>query len=175
MFKLQTQRLILREWSLNDVDAFAALNSDPEVMRYMPKLLSYDESKDWILWNQEFFKKKGFCFFAVELISSGEFIGFIGLNEPTFEAYFTPCVEIGWRLHKKFWHQGYATEGAKACLEFGIDELKLKQIYSFTASINLPSRKVMERIGMQYDPNGDFAHPRLPKDHELSYHVLYKI
>ncbi|HIC80883.1 MAG TPA: N-acetyltransferase, partial [Kiloniellaceae bacterium] len=106
-------------------------------------------------------------------------IGFIGLWAPSFEAPFTsiqdPIVEVGWRLAREYWGKGYATEGARACLRFGFEELGLKEIVSFTATTNLPSQRVMQRLGMTHDPVGDFDHPALPKGHRLERHVLYRL
>ena len=119
--------------------------------------------------------EKGFCLWAVELKSTGEFIGFIGLNYVDWPAHFTPAVEVGWRLGSQFWGHGYATEGAKAAVDFGFKKCGLKEIVSFTVPANIRSIKVMERIGMKRDLDGDFAHPKLPDDHRLSKHILYRI
>jgi ribosomal-protein-alanine N-acetyltransferase len=103
------------------------------------------------------------------------FVGFVGLSVPRFEAHFTPCVEIGWRLAREHWGRGYAGEGARAALAFGFDALGLDEIVSFTVPRNLRSRRVMERIGMACDPAGDFDHPALPEGHALRRHVLYRM
>lgn len=173
--KIQTQRLILRQWSEKDMDAFAKLNADPRVMEFFPKLLSSEESND--LANKFFtiINDAGWGLWAAELIDSGEFIGFIGLNEVRFKAHFTPAVEIGWRLAYDYWNKGYATEGAKAVLKFGFENLKLEEIVSFTAVANVRSRHVMEKINMQHDPQEDFDHPNLQVEHPLCRHVLYRI
>ena len=111
----------------------------------------------------------------MEICASGAFAGFIGLSRPPFEAHFTPCVEIGWRLALEHWGRGYATEGARAALQLGFEELGLEEILSYTVPGNLRSRRVMERIGMVHDAAGDFDHPSLPKGHALERHVLYRI
>jgi RimJ/RimL family protein N-acetyltransferase len=102
------------------------------------------------------------------------FIGFVGLAEPSFESPFTPAIEVGWRLARPYWGHGYATEGARAALAFGFDELDLEEIVSFTSAINERSRKVMERLGMWRDPAGDFLHPLLAPG-PLRPHVLYRL
>jgi RimJ/RimL family protein N-acetyltransferase len=124
---------------------------------------------------QATFDERGFGLWAVEIVGVAPFAGFIGLSVPRFEAHFTPCVEIGWRLAAEHWGRGYATEGARAALAFGLDTLKLKEIVSFTVPENVRSRRVMEKIGMRHDEPGDFEHPLLPEGHPLRRHVLYRI
>ena len=104
-----------------------------------------------------------------------DFIGYVGLNIPTFEAAFTPCVEIGWRLAAGHWGKGYATEAARAVLDYGFGSLGLKEIVSFTVPANVRSQAVMQRIGMTRDPAGDFNHPHIPQGHPLRRHVLYRL
>lgn len=170
-----SDRLILRPWQEEDLAPFARMNADPIVMEYFPCCLSQQESDELAKRIQNHFKKYGFGFWAVEIPKVTKFAGFIGLSIPAFEAHFTPCVEIGWRLKKEYWGQGYATEGAKVSLEFGFKQLHLKEIVSLTAIQNLRSRRVMEKIGMIHQPQDDFQHPLLPKSHPLSDHVLYRI
>lgn len=117
-------------------------------------------------------KQHGFGFFAVERKDSRQFIGFTGLSHPRFESYFTPCVEIGWRLSKANWGQGFATEAAEACLHFGFEALMLDKIYSFTTEHNIRSENVMKKIGMFKE--GYFEHPSITEGHTLKRHVLYK-
>lgn len=124
--------------------------------------------------NRVHFERHGFGLWAAALQETGELTGYIGLSVPSFEAHFTPCVEIGWRLAERFWNRGLASEGAAAVLRFAFDELRLREVLSFTAVGNLASRRVMEKIGMVRDADGDFDHPRLPKDHPLCRHVLYR-
>lgn len=173
--RIETPRLILRTWGDQDLGPFAALNADPRVMKYFPKTLTLEETHEFINTLKEKFDKDGFSFMAVELKSTHEFIGMIGLNVPGYTTPFTPCVEIGWRLAFDHWNKGYATEGALACLEYGFQQLDLDKIVSFTAFQNTPSRRIMEKIGMTYVQKGDFNHPRLPQNHSLSRHVLYEI
>jgi ribosomal-protein-alanine N-acetyltransferase len=112
---------------------------------------------------------------AVEVPGAAQFIGFVGLMRATFAAPFTPAVEIGWRLARPYWNRGYATEGARAVLTFAFDTLRLPEVVSFTAAINLPSRRVMEKLGMRHDPAEDFDHPRVPAGSPVRRHVLYRI
>lgn len=169
----RSERLIFRTWSDQDVPAFAAINADRQVMRYFPAPLSVEETRAMITRLQEHQAEHGYCFWACEQRSDRQLIGMIGLSRPKMETAFTPCVEIGWRLHPSFWGKGLATEGAQACLDHGWNVLGLDEIVSFTAGINVPSIRVMERIGMVAD--GTFVHPKIPADHRLQPHVLYRI
>ena len=171
----RTARLILRGWRPEDREPFAVLNADPTVMEYMPARLSRAESDALAQRIEAHFGNHGFGLWAVEIPGATPFAGFIGLSVPSFQAHFTPCVEIGWRLARDQWGKGYATEGAQAVLRFGFEELKLEEIVSFTTAGNLRSRRVMERIGMSYSPADDFDHPGLPEAHPLRRHVLYCI
>jgi RimJ/RimL family protein N-acetyltransferase len=103
------------------------------------------------------------------------FAGFVGLSVPGFEAQFTPCVEIGWRLDAAYWNRGYASEAARAALEFGFASLHLEEVVSFTVPGNVRSRRVMEKLGMTHSPDDDFDHPALPEGHALRRHVLYRL
>jgi 3-dehydroquinate dehydratase / shikimate dehydrogenase len=175
---IQTQRLVLRPWKEEDLEPFAALNADPKVMEYFPSTFSREESDRLARRIQSKIEEKGWGMWAVAIPGIADFIGFIGLNdvdESTFPAHFTPAVEIGWRLAYPFWGKGYATEGALACLKYGFETLNLEEIVSFTAVQNMRSRVVMERIGMHRDPKDDFDHPKLPKEHKLNRHVLYRL
>jgi len=175
---IQTERLILRQWKEEDLELFAKLNSDPRVREYFPGLLSREDSNASVKPISDHIQKYGWGFWAASTIRTGEFIGFIGLEDVYFKAPFNaliPAVEIGWRLAFEHWGKGYATEGAKAVLEYGFNALNLEEIVSFTAVQNMRSRAVMERIGMNHDPKDDFDHPKLPKEHKLSWHVLYRL
>jgi len=172
---LETRRLLLRRWRDSDREPFAALNSDPRVMQFFPAVLSRTESDRLVDRIEAHFEKHDFGLFAAELRQKRAFIGFIGLSVPEFEAPFTPCVEIGWRIATAYWNQGLATEGAKAVLAYGFDSLQLSEIVSFTTVANAPSRRVMEKIGMTRAPEDDFDHPKLPEGHPLRPHVLYRI
>lgn len=174
MTTLTTERLILRAWRIEDREPFARMNADPVVMEFFPALLTREESDAGVDRVEAHFARHGFGLWAAELKASGEFIGFIGLSTPRFEAHFTPCVEIGWRLAAAHWGKGLATEGALAAAEFGFGELKLKELVSFTAVENARSRRVMEKIGMTHNFADDFDHPELPEGHRLLRHVLYR-
>lgn len=174
IIELETQRLRLLAWQDRHVDPFAAINADPEVMRYFPALLTPEQSRASIDFWRAQFAERGWSNWAVELKESGEFIGFIGLSVPRRQFSFSPCVEVGWRLARRFWKQGYATEGASASLAAGFGQIGLTEIVSFTALSNLPSRAVMERIGMQ-DRQQDFDHPALPEGSPLRRHCLYSM
>lgn len=144
-------------------------------MEYFPARLSRAESDALADWIEAHFTKHGFGLWAVEVPGDAPFIGYVGLAVPSFQAHFTPCVEIGWRLARERWGKGYATEGARAVLAFGFDELKLDEIVSFTTAGNVRSRRVMERISMSRSAADDFDHPGLPEGHPLRRHVLYRI
>lgn len=172
---LETPRLRLRPWKDSDLEPFARLNADPRVMEFFPKTLSREESDAVAAAIRARFDAWGYGFWAAELKSSGAFIGFIGLSHPSFQAHFTPCTEIGWRLDPAYWGQGLATEGARAAAAFAFDTLRLPELVSFTVPANLRSRAVMERLGMRWDPAEDFDHPGLPEGHPLRRHVLYRL
>lgn len=173
MIYIETPRLILRDWQEEDLEPFRELNSDEEVMRYFPKTYSAEETDVFYRAIIKEFEEYNYGLYAVEIKESNEFIGFIGFHRATFEADFTPCIEIGWRLKRDAWGKGYATEGAKACLEYGFNNLNFKEVYSFTAKINKPSQNVMKKIGMHYIK--DFNHPKIDHSSKLCRHVLYVI
>lgn len=170
----ETKRLKLRSWRASDLEGFAALNADPETMKYFPATLDRLANDAMATRFQSLIDEFGWGFWAVEEKESGAFIGFVGLNKPSAELPFSPCVEIGWRLSRDFWGKGYATEAANAALSFGFEHLSLEEIVSFTALSNQRSQKVMERLFMQRDPN-DFDHPSLPLGHPLRRHCLYRL
>jgi len=172
--ELETLRLILRQWRTSDAEPFAAMNADPEVMRHFPAPLGRADSDALLARAQAKWCDDGLCYFAVTE-KGGGFIGFAGLNRPAFEAHFTPCVEIGWRLARPAWGQGHATEAARACLDWGFGALGLAEVVSFTVPANARSQAVMRRLGMCRDPEGDFDHPDLPLDSPLRRHVLYRL
>ncbi len=169
---LETERLILRRWRQSDREPFAAINADPLVMEHFPACLTRAESDALIDRIEQHFETDGFGLFAADLRGTGELIGYIGLAIPQFEADFTPCVEIGWRLSAAHWNQGLATEGARAVLRYAFETLGLEEVVSFTVPANRPSRRVMEKLGMTYER--DFNHPKLPEGHPLRRHVLYR-
>lgn len=170
---IETQRLILRDWKLSDHELFIALNADPAVMEFFPSVQTPEATLAQIERITEHLRAHGYGFFALERKDNGEFIGFTGLSRPRFESHFTPYIEIGWRLSKANWNLGFATEAAKACLEFGFTELKLKEIYSFASVYNRRSENVMKKIGMLHD--GFFEHPSVEEGNWLKRHVLYKV
>jgi RimJ/RimL family protein N-acetyltransferase len=172
---LRTERLILRPWRAEDLEPFAALNADDRVTRTLAGSLDRVASDAMAARFSESFKKHGFGYWAVEIPGIAPFIGALGLSVPAFNAPFMPAVEIGWRLAFEHWGHGYATEGARAALDFGFNEAGLPEIVSFTAASNTRSRAVMERLGMRTDPKDDFDHVRLGKDHPLYHHVLYRL
>lgn len=165
-------RLGFRNWLHSDLEKLAAINSDPKVMEFFPGVLTLHETSDFIERMQEQFSKKGFCYFAVDKLADNEFIGFIGLSEKTFAADFTPCVDIGWRLKSSEWGNGYATEGAKRCLEYAFRELDLKSVVAMAPIINIKSEKIMQKIGMQKVKT--FLHPLLENDKRLEECLLYE-
>lgn len=169
----ESPRLGFRMWKESDRELSTKINANKEVMRYFPKTLDAKESDDFLNRIENHFKENGYGLWAVELKDTKEFIGFIGLLVATFDADFTPCTEIGWRLHNRYWNKGYATEGAKACLEYGFNKFNLDSIYSFTAEINKPSENVMKKIGLKRV--GEFQHPNVEDHSPLKPHVLYRI
>jgi RimJ/RimL family protein N-acetyltransferase len=172
---LESSRLRLRDWQDADLAPFAALNADPRVMEYFPRPLDRAESDAAVVRIRAHFARRGFGLWAVEAPGVAEFVGFVGLSVPSFEAHFTPCVEIGWRLAREFWGRGYATEAALAVLNHGFGTLGLAEIVSFTAAANARSRAVMERIGMHRSDADDFDNPNLSPGHPLRRHVLYRL
>jgi len=172
---IETARLRLRDWTDADAGPFAALNADPRVMEFFPAALTREQSDAQMAGIRAFIVERGYGLYAAEEKASGQFIGFIGLSRPSFEAHFTPAIEIGWRLAREAWGQGYASEGARAVRDHAFVALGLDALVSFTAEWNRPSRRVMEKIGMAHDPADDFMHPRLPPEHKLARHVLYRL
>lgn len=173
MTNLRTQRLLLRPWKESDFEAFAKLNADIDVMAYFPHTLSQNESDAMAERIKKGIEEKGWGLWAASIVGGADFIGFIGLNIPLFEADFMPAVEVGWRLAKEFWGKGYATEGALAAIDYGFNVLKLEKIISFTTPLNTKSLAVMHKLAMQ--PAGEFEHPKIPKSHPLRRHLLYSI
>ncbi|MFK8161584.1 MAG: GNAT family N-acetyltransferase [Lewinella sp.] len=170
---ITTPRLLLRPWNKTDLSAMAAVSGDERVMQYFPGIQDEAYVEAFIQRQQLQQKERGHCFFAAELRETKEVIGFIGLAYMPLETDFSPCVEIGWRLHPDTWGKGLAPEGAKACIEFGFNELDLAEIYAYTPLANLPSRRVMEKIGM--DPFTVFKHPALKEHPEIEECVVYRV
>lgn len=172
---IETERLILRTWKKEDADPYFQINQDTKVIEFLPRSLTMEQVNDFITAASNHQEEQSYTLWAACLKETRELIGFIGLNYTTFESNFTPAVEVGWRLGSQYWGKGYATEGAKASLEYGFKQCGLKEIVSFTVPANVKSLRVMEKIGLKRDLNGDFAHPKLPADHKLSHHVLYRL
>ena len=173
--KMETERLFLRRWRERDRAAFAAINADPDVMRYFRSTLNQDESDTFMARVETHFDTHGFGFWAVEEKQSGQLVGLTGLARVTFDAPFAPAVEIGWRFASNVWGRGYAPEAARAALHAGFGQFALDEIVAFTIPANTPSRRVMEKLGMTYNASDDFEHPSLPTGHALRPHVLYRV
>jgi RimJ/RimL family protein N-acetyltransferase len=172
---LESERLRLRHWHEADRAAFAAMNADPEVMTWFPATLEPSVSDAWFDRMNAALDRDGFGLWAVERREDGAWLGMTGLAAPTFEAAFTPCIEIGWRYPTIAWGQGYATEAARVVVDHGFGTLGLAEILSWTTAGNERSRAVMERLGMTRDPAEDWDHPRLEAGHPLRRHVLYRL
>ena len=173
MFFIETKRIGLRKFTASDLDAFAALNSDPKVMQFFPSPLTKEQSVALIDRINKHIDDNGFGLWAAELRATNEMMGFVGMQVVPYETDFTPAVEIGWRLARKFWGKGYASEASIACLQYAFNKLNLDKVVSFTALSNQKSYAVMERIGMK--KSGEFDHPKIKKGHPLERHVLYEI
>ncbi len=171
----RTARLLLREWKESDLEPFAQMNADPEVMAHMPGLLHRAESDALVDRIKAHFGEHGFGGWAIEVPGVAPFIGFVGFARVGFNAHFTPAIEIAWRLARSAWDHGYATEAAHEACRIAFEELQLPEIVAFTVPTNIRSRRVMERLGMRHDPADDFDHPRLPEGHPLRRHVLYRL
>jgi RimJ/RimL family protein N-acetyltransferase len=172
-FVINTPRLILRPWRESDLAPFAALNADPAVMRFFPSLLTATESEAWVSRAVRHLADHRFGPWAVEAPDVAPFIGAVGLLVVGFEADFTPAVEVTWRLGRLHWGRGFATEAARAAIQDGFDRIGIAEVVAFTALANVPSQRVMERLGMTR--SGEFDHPRLPAGHALRRHVLFRL
>ena len=173
--RLRTERILLRPWRDDDLEPFAALNADPDVMEWFPSTLSRQESDDAVNRYRDHARQYGYAMQPVEVPGVSPFIGLVGLQHVRFQASFTPAVEVGWRLNREHWGQGYASEAARAWLRYGFEQLGLEEIVSFTAVGNVRSRAVMERVGMTRTGAEGFDHPFVPIGHPLRRHVLYRI
>jgi RimJ/RimL family protein N-acetyltransferase len=174
MRELHTERLLLRQWRDEDLEPFAQLNDDPEVMEHFPRRHPRAESDAFAGRIRAHIDEHGWGLWAVEVRATAEFIGFVGLAEPRFEAHFTPALEVGWRLKRSAWGHGYATEAARAAVAFAFEVLGRDELVSFTSATNTRSQRVMQRLGMTHDPADDFDHP-LVDDPRLRPHVLYRL
>jgi RimJ/RimL family protein N-acetyltransferase len=175
MKTIETERLLLRPWKNADLDPFAELNADLRVMEHFPSTSSREESEAFMARIRGHFDQHGYGLWAVEVKRGEPFIGFVGLGTVSFDAHFTPAVEIGWRLAHASWGKGYASEAARASLHFAFLELRLDEVVSFTVAANRRSSAVMERIGMHRGAIDDFDHPHVPEGHPLRRHLLYRL
>lgn len=171
---LKTNRLLLRQWTEDDFMPFAEMCCNKDVMEFFPKQLTQKESFDMAEKIQSLIKDRGWGFWALEVPEQYKFIGFVGLHTPTDRMPFSPCVEIGWRLSSQHWGKGYATEAAKAALDYAFNTLNLNEVVSFTTLANVRSMSVMEKIGMS-NSEQNFMHPDIEASHAQCEHVLYKI
>ena len=168
-----SERLGFRNWIDSDIAKMIDISSDPDVMEFFQAIATKIQTVEFIDKMKLMCIEKGYCYFAVDQLKDESFIGFIGLCYQTYESQFTPSVDVGWRLNKKYWNNGLATEGAKKCLDYGFNVIKLKNIISTTPRINIKSIRVMEKIGME--KLTEFKHPRIQSDNKLSDCVCYKI
>lgn len=172
---IETERLLSRRWCAADRPVFAAINADARVCEFFPSTLDEERSNAFADRIAAHFAEHGFGLWAAQIKGGAPFTGYVGLSVPQFDAHFTPCVEIGWRLGFEHWNKGYASEAARAVARHAFTQLKLSEIVSFTVPANVRSRAVMEKIGMTHDRAGDFEHPAVPEKHPLRPHVLYRM
>lgn len=172
--ELHTRRCVLRQWKASDFAPWAEMNADAEVRRYFPGVASEEQSRGEAERSRDAITQRGWGLWALELPGTLPFAGFVGLNVPHYDAPWVPAVEIGWRLPRAAWGQGFATEAARAALDFGFERLGLDEIVAVTVPANTPSRRVMERLGLRRDEAGDFDHPRVEAGHPMQRHVLYR-
>jgi ribosomal-protein-alanine N-acetyltransferase len=177
--QLRTARTLLRQWREDDLPAWIAMNADPEVRRWFTAVLTPEQAYAEASRIRAAIAERGWGPWALELPGSGlpceRFAGFVGLLVHGLPLPFMPAVEIGWRLDRRAWGQGYATEAARAALDFAFETLGLPDVVSITVPGNAASRAVMRRLGLEHDAAADFDHPRIPKGHALERHVLYRI
>ncbi|MGH7758249.1 MAG: GNAT family N-acetyltransferase [Candidatus Dormibacteria bacterium] len=171
---LETPRLLLRSWRDQDRAPFAALNADPEVMEHFPSRMTQEQSDLLVERILTQFRARGWGLWAVEVKQGPQFAGFVGLNPVDLDVPFRDQVEVGWRITRSEWGQGYATEAAARSLAFAFSELRLKQVVSFTSTPNWRSQRVMVKLGLTHDPADDFDHPRVPQGSPLRRQVLYR-
>ncbi|MGH3423008.1 MAG: GNAT family N-acetyltransferase [Streptosporangiaceae bacterium] len=168
-----SEQIVLRQWRDDDLEPYAAMNADPVVMEFFPGLLTRDESAESLARQRALIAGRGWGLWVVEV--DGAFAGFTGLAVPRFTAAFTPCVEIGWRLRREFWGRGIAFAAATAARNHAFTALQLPDLVSFTAAINVRSRRLMQRLGFRRNENEDFLHPSLDPGSPLCLHVLYRL
>jgi RimJ/RimL family protein N-acetyltransferase len=171
---LFTPRMVLRQWRASDLAPFAALNADAEVRRHFPGVLSQQESDELAARIQSVLAEAGWGLWAVEVPGRADFIGFAGLSKVAFTAHFTPAVDLAGRFDRRYWGQGYASEAARAVLDYGFERLGRDEIVAFCPARNERSIRVMHQVGMSRDPTDDFDHPGVV-DPDLRRHVLYRL
>jgi RimJ/RimL family protein N-acetyltransferase len=172
---LETERLILRRWKESDIDPSAAINADPKVMEFLGPLRTREQTAQGIAKTEQYIEDHGYGLYATELKETGELLGYVGCVELSFEAPFTPTIEIGWRIGSQYWGRGFAPEGARAVVRDMFTRVGLDEIISITAVINTNSMRVMQKIGMHTDPSENFDHPKVAVDNPLRPHVLYRL
>ncbi len=172
-YLFKSARLGFRNWQPTDIPLMAAINADPVVMEFFPSTNTYEQTEAFVTRMQNLYAAKGYCYFAVDRLDTGEFIGFIGLADQSYDTYFTPCTDIGWRLATQHWHNGFATEGAKRCLAYAFTKLHLHKVYAVAPKANRRSEKVMQNIGMHQQAN--FMHPLLAGNDRLQECVVYGV
>jgi RimJ/RimL family protein N-acetyltransferase len=173
--RITTQRLLLREWQDPDRHAFAQMNADPRVSEFLVGPVTRADSDDMVDRIDRCWRERGYGLWATERRDSGTFIGYVGLWPATFDASFTPAVEVGWRLAPAHWGNGFATEGALEAMRYGFEVMDMTEIVSFTAAANERSWRVMQRLGMSRDPDGDFEHPAFEPGDPSRRQVLYRL
>jgi len=169
----KSERLGFRNWRADDVTEFSKLNSDEAVMEHFPHVLTESETDDFIKRLQKHYSEREYTYFATEILETGEFIGFIGMAFQDYETEYTPATDIGWRLKQSAWGKGYATEGAKKCLDYAFNVLNLENVISTCVIQNVNSEHVMKKIGMH--KLGVFDHPKLKAFPEYQTCVCYEI
>jgi len=172
---VETPRLILRDWKDSDREPWAAMGRDPEVMRYLGPVMTREQADAGFERAQGQIARDGFGFWAVERKADGRFLGFLGPKNTTFDAHFTPNIELGWRLSRDAWGQGLATEGARAARDWAFQNIETDEVIAITVPGNLGSQAVMRKIGLERDLAGDFDHPNLAETDPLRPHLLFRL
>lgn len=171
-YLFSSPRLGFRTWQKFDLEHFSPINADPEVMRFFAKTFTQEDTLAFMNRMNKMNEEKGYCYFAVDLLETKELIGAIGLGWKTFESDFTPCVDIGWRIGKKWWNKGLATEGAQACLGFARQK-GISQVVAMASVGNLASIQIMKKVGMEFWKEFDF--PDLADRPDIQSCALYHI
>lgn len=172
-YTITTERLGLRNWVEADFAKQIEISGDAQVMRHFPAVATPEQTRSFLERMQTHFEEHGFCYFAADRLDTGEMIGFIGMMWQTWEGEFTPFFDIGWRLSPSAWGNGFATEGAKACLEAAFNRFGLTEVYSTCPQVNIASESVMKKIGMKQI--SVFNHSKLMDFPHLNPCLMYKI